>query len=152
MSNPQLYQSENQNPSDVTVLLIDDAIFSCGSSAFLTECFVKYRSRWNLNIILISQVLFQSELKSLRTVSRNATGLILMRNRRGRQSLKCLAKQLGVDDTKHFMQIFEDATESFGYLFCDMGGWLESETLRYRSGLLPGEISTCYEIPGSFKQ
>ena len=143
LANPQLYKSDGVHE---TALVVDDCIGEAGNSKFMTECFVKFRSRLGLNIILLSQVIFQADLKSLRTISRNATGLFLLRNHRGRQSLKCLASQMGIDNLQSFMKCFEDATNEFGYLYCDLQGWLDTEILRYRSGLLPGEQSTCYDF------
>jgi allantoicase len=105
--------------------------------------FTRSSHHYKITVIFLTQNIFFNGRHS-RTMSLNASYLILFRNNRDVTQVGTLARQVMGRHWKHFMEAFEDATrEPFGYLIVD----LKADTpvqYRLRSGILPEEAHFVY--------
>ena len=98
----------------------------------------------NLSVIYIVQNLFHQS-KSHRTISLNASYLVLTKNVRDASRIVHLAKQLYPSNTKFFEQAYQMATkEPYTYLFIDLTPTCPGE-IRLRSGIFPTDNHYVYQ-------
>ena len=98
----------------------------------------------NLSVIYIVQNLFHQS-KEHRTISLNASYLVLMKNVRDASQVIHLAKQLYPNNTKFFEQAYQMATkEPYTYLFVDLTPTCPDE-IRLRSGIFPTDKHYVYQ-------
>ena len=94
----------------------------------------------NLSVIYIVQNLS----KDHRTISLNASYIVLTKNVRDAGQVIHLAKQIYPNNVKYFQQAYQIATaEPFSYLFIDLTPTCPDET-RLRSGIFPNDKHYVY--------
>ena len=108
---------DNINSNTRNLYIIDDMIGE--KDAVIAKLFTKKSHHGNLSVIYIVKNLFHQS-KSHRTISLNASYLVLTKNVRHASQMVHLAKQLFPSNTKFFQQTYQMATkEPYTYLFVD---------------------------------
>ncbi|KAL3098932.1 hypothetical protein niasHT_024687 [Heterodera trifolii] len=88
------------------------------SQQYLDALFTRGSHNWGVSVILVTQHLFNKELRVART---NSHYLVLMRNPAGALQIRTIANHLFPSRTAHFIEAYRDAcTKNFGYLLVDM--------------------------------
>ena len=132
--------SADKQPS---LLILDDLMELVGSSQNMSDLFCQYTHHKNINVIYISQNLFQQG-KYARTIALNTSVLVLMKSMRNSSQIKCLASQIYPGETKRFMEAYKDATsQPFGYLTVDMAPSAD-DNHRLRTHIFPDQDTVVY--------
>ena len=130
------------NPQTRNLYIIDDMMGE--KDAVIAKLFTKKSHHGNLSVIYIVQNLFHQS-KDHRTISLNASYLVLTKNVRDASQVIHLAKQLYPNNTKFFQQAYQLATkEPYTYLFIDLTPTCPDE-IRLRSGIFPTDIHYVYQ-------
>ncbi|KAL3069616.1 hypothetical protein niasHT_036408 [Heterodera trifolii] len=88
------------------------------SQQYLDALFTRGSHNWGVSVILVTQHLFNKELRVSRT---NSHYLVLMRNPAGALQIRTIATHLFPSRTAYFMEAYRDAcAKNFGYLLVDM--------------------------------
>ncbi|XP_069506232.1 uncharacterized protein [Ambystoma mexicanum] len=130
-------------PNLVNMIIVDDLMMEGGHSSEIEKAFTQYSHHRNLSICYIVQNLFYRG-KGNRSITLNASYIVLFKNPRDKHQLTVLARQMYPGNTRFFMEAFEDATlKPYGYLLVD----LKTNTLedyRLRTGVFPPDIPVVY--------
>ena len=131
------------NSSEPNLIILDDQMHSINEQTEMI--FTKYSHHRNCSIIFITQNIFQRASSHMRTMSLNASYLMLFRNVRDVQQIATLARQMyPKGQSKFLVEAFEDATsENYGYLFIDLRQET-SDVARIRTGIFPDEKTYIY--------
>ena len=130
------------NPQTRNLYIIDDMMGE--KDAVIAKLYRKKSDHGNLSVIYIVQNLFHQS-KDHRTISLNASYLVLTKNVRDVSQVIHLAKQLHPSNTKFFQQAYQLATkEPYTYLFVDLTPTCPDE-IRLRSGIFPTDIHYVYQ-------
>ena len=120
------------------LLILDDLMLSLGKE--IVSIFVKRSHHANCSVIYLSQTLFNGQVQ--RTISLNASYIVLLKNVRDKLSVKNLAIQLFPGKTSYLLDAFDRATrEIWGYLLLDLDP-RTPESLRLRTHIFPSERNT----------
>uniref|UniRef100_A0A914I6D7 Chromo domain-containing protein n=1 Tax=Globodera rostochiensis TaxID=31243 RepID=A0A914I6D7_GLORO len=99
------------------LLILDDLVVGM-SHHFLDTLFTRGSHNWGVSVILVTQHLFNKELRVARN---NSHYLVLMRNPAGELQTRTLATHLFTSRFAHFIEAYRDAcAKNFGYLLVDM--------------------------------
>ena len=129
------------NPKTRNLYIFDDMMGERDS--VIAKLFTKKSHHGNLSVIYIVQNLFHQS-KDHRTISLNASYLVLTKNVRDASQVIHLAKQIYPNNVKFFQQAYQMATaEPFSYLFIDLTPTCPDET-RLRSGIFPNDKHYVY--------
>ena len=129
------------NPKTRNLYIFDDMMGERDS--VIAKLFTKKSHHGNLSVIYIVQNLFHQS-KDHRTISLNASYLVLTKNVRDASQVIHLAKQIYPNNVKFFQQAYQIATaEPFSYLFIDLTPTCPDET-RLRSGIFPNDKHYVY--------
>ena len=129
------------NPKTRNLYIFDDMMGERDS--VIAKLFTKKSHHGNLSVIYIVQNLFHQS-KDHRTISLNASYLVLTKNVRDASQVIHLAKQIYPNNVKFFQQAYQMATaEPFSYLFIDLTLTCPDET-RLRSGIFPNDKHYVY--------
>ena len=129
------------NPKVRNLYIFDD--FMGEKDDIISMMFTKKSHHGNLSVIYIVQNLFHQS-KEHRTISLNASYLVLTKNVRDASQVIHLAKQLYPQNVKYFQQAYQLATKQpYSYLFIDLTPTCEDE-IRLRSGIFPDEKHYVY--------
>ena len=122
------------NPQTRNLFIIDDMMGE--KDAIIAKLFTKKSHHGNLSVIYIVQNLFHQS-KDHRTISLNASYLVLTKNVCDTSQVVHLVKQLYRSNAKFFQQAYQIATkEPYTYLFLDLTPTCPDE-IRLRSGIFP---------------
>lgn len=112
------------------LIIIDDLMQEAGDN--IVSLFTRGCHHWNVSVIHIVQHLF---FKGLRTSRVNAEYLVLMKNPSDRLQIQTLGRQLFPNNTKYFLEAYNDATENpFSHLLVDLTQ-STPENLRLRANI-----------------
>ena len=129
------------NPKTRNLYIFDDMMGERDS--VIAKLFTKKSHHGNLSVIYIVQNLFHQS-KDHRTISLNASYIVLTKNVRDASQVIHLAKQIYPNNVKYFQQAYQMATaEPFSYLFIDLTPTCPDET-RLRSGIFPNDKHYVY--------
>ncbi len=120
------------------LLICDDLMQEVLDSPHVETLFTAAVHHLNLSIINIQQNCFQQG-KHARTISLNATVLVLFKNQRDSAQIMYLGKQIAPGKTKGFIDMYRDATcKQYGYLIidCDPG---QEDVYRFRTNIFSDE-------------
>lgn len=127
----------NKHASKHTVVVLDDLMNDVLKDETMEKLFTQGCHHRGLSVIFITQNLF-AQGKCSRTISLNATYLILFRNLRDSNQVAYLGRQIGRG--KEFMEAYEDGLQQdYGYLVVDMNPTTPKD-LRLRTNVFPGEF------------
>jgi hypothetical protein len=122
------------------LMVLDDLMIGL-KAEFLDIVFTRGSHNWGLSVVLVTQHLFNREL---RTARNNSHYLCLMRNPAGALQIRNLGVQIFPTQTRHFMESYGDATrEKFGYLLVDLHPKSDEEE-RLKTNIYPGEYLIFY--------
>lgn len=118
------------------VIVIDDLMNELADDIKMGNLFTKGSHHLNINVIFISQNIFQKG-KQMRNINLSCHYMIIMKNPRDRSQIDILGRQMKI--TQALSEAYNDATkEPFGYLLID----LKQDTpdnLMLRSRITPQE-------------
>jgi hypothetical protein len=122
-------------------LILDDLANEI-KSEFLDILYTRGSHHWNVSIILVTQNLFDKNIKVARI---NSHFLILMKSPQSLLQIKTLGSQLFPGKINYFMESYHDAIEknSFGYLLINMQPNTSSE-LRLTTNIFPNDKTVIY--------
>ena len=124
-------------------LILDDLMNDVGNDRRLADLFCRDSHHMNLTVIYLLQNLFNKGPQA-RTISLNVSYLVLFKNARDRSQIMHLARQMYPGNSKFLIDAYNNATyEPYKYLFLDLKP-STPESLRVRTGILPGEAQYCY--------
>lgn len=136
-----LLDVEEIDPSVRNLVVIDDLMQEVDES--VEKIFTRNSHHRNLSVIFLTQNLYQKS-PHMRTMSLNASYIVLFKNPRDVNQIGVLARQMYSRDSSFLVQAFSDATATpYSYLFLD----LRQETLallRVRTGIFPNEVPYIY--------
>ena len=134
---PELLDSNKNN-----LIIFDDQMGEADS--VVEKFFTKYSHHKNASVIYIVQNLFQKG-SHMRTMSLNASYLVLFKNPRDINQISYLSRQMYPSSQSNFLEeAFRDATSSpYSYLMIDLRQETE-ELLRVRGGVFPDENTYIY--------
>lgn len=137
---PDLATLEN-HATPHTVVVLDDLMNQVVKNEEMERLFTQGCHHRGMSVIFITQNLF-AQGKCSRTISLNATYLILFRNLRDTNQIAYLGRQIGRGPG--FLEAYEDSLkDDYGYLVVDMSpGTLKD--LRLRTNVFPGESTIVY--------
>ncbi|KAL3115640.1 hypothetical protein niasHT_016558 [Heterodera trifolii] len=114
---PRAEQVRECAKKEKTLLVLDDLLVGI-SQQYLDALFTRGSHNWGVSVILVTQHLFNKELRVART---NSHYLLLMRNPAGALQIRTIATHLFPSRTAHFIEAYRDAcAKNFGYLLMDM--------------------------------
>ena len=101
------------------LIIIDDLMHTSLNSRTVELLYTQSCHHLNISVINIQQNIFQQG-KNARSISLNATVLVLFKNKRDGSQIMNLAKQIAPRQTRGFMDIYNDAvSRQYGYLIID---------------------------------
>ena len=112
--------SELPDGSKRVLLIIDDLLHETGNSRSMAELFTRGIHHRNTSVIYIIQNLFDRGSSQLRTISLQASALIIMRSPRDSSQILPLARQVCPQDPNFIVDAYRQATiEPHSYLYLD---------------------------------
>ena len=124
------------------LMVFDDLMKECENNSMIGEFFTQRCHHENLNVIYLSQNLF-SDGKERKTLSKNATYLVVFNSPLDQTISHSLARKLMPKNIKTFHDIFTEATKTpHSYLFID-GHQKSPPELKFR-GNICGVIQDVY--------
>ncbi|KAL3077782.1 hypothetical protein niasHS_011585 [Heterodera schachtii] len=110
---PRAEQVRECAKKEKSLLVLDDLVVGM-SQQYLDALFTRGSHNWGVSVILVTQHLFNKELRVART---NSHYLVLMRNPAGALQIRTIATHLFPSRTAHFIEAYRDAcAKNFGYL------------------------------------
>ena len=129
------------NKEENNLVIYDDLLSECSEN--IEMMFTKYSHHRNTSVIFITQNIFQKN-KYMRTMSLNASYLVLFKNPRDIKQIQYLSSQMYPKKSNFLVESFDDATSKpFGYLMIDLCQQTPEE-LRVRTGIFPDEKTYIY--------
>ncbi len=127
-----------------SLLILDDVMQQATADPGILQLFTVSVHHRNISVIMLLQNLyFQS--KFLRTLNLNSQYLMLFANKRDRQQMSILARQMYPGQVKFFMDSFEDSTsQPRGFLVCDLHP-ASDKRFQLRTKIMPGETPWVYQ-------
>jgi hypothetical protein len=127
-----------------SLLVLDDLMDEICKSSEMCSLFTRDVHHSRISVIMISQNVYHQSRYS-RTISLNASYLILMKTCRDLQQIHLLSRQMFPDTPKRLVEAYEDATrEPRGYLVVNNLTSSGDEDVRLSTSILPGETLTLY--------
>ena len=123
-----------RDDSKRSLIVIEDLMSETDQS--VSKLFTKGSHHRNISVIYVSQNLY-SKNKENRTISLNTHYLVLFKNPRDASQITCLGRQIYPNDSKHFHEAFDDATQQpHNYLLMDFKQSTPEEC-RLRASVFP---------------
>jgi hypothetical protein len=124
------------------LLLILDDLTNEIKPEFLNILFTRGSHHWNVSVILVTQNLFDKNIKIARI---NSHFLILMKSPQSLLQIKTLGAQLFPGKTQYFLESYNDAIEKnqYGYLIINMKPNV-SPDFRLSTNIFPEEKTIIY--------
>ncbi len=125
---------EHLSKGKSALVIFDDLLFEMQSELndYITSFFVHRSHHQNISVIVLQQVLYA---KNTRTLNLNAHYLILFRSPRDSRQIYCLGSQMMPENSKFLYNCYKRATEKLhGYLLVDLFPTTE-EFAKFRSSI-----------------
>ena len=127
------------------LIILDDLGAECAQSQSVEKLFTRGCHHLNCTVLLIYQNLYQQG-KFSRTITLNASYLILFKNIRDTGQISILERQIFPCNKGQLVQAYKDAVnEPFGYLIVDLTQ-TQNESHRIRTHIFPGQYPLVYII------
>ena len=124
------------------LVCLDDVVYQIQEKT-LTEMFTKKAHHQNYGVILLTQHLFE---KNLRVARNNSQYIVLMRAPNAVLQIRNLGSQLFAKQLSFFLDAYEQAvSKNYGYLLLDLHP-ASDKLLKLRTNIFPGE-HTCIFTP-----
>jgi hypothetical protein len=122
------------------LLCLDDIVYQIEEKT-LTDIFTKKAHHRNFGVILITQNLFE---KNLRVARNNAQYIVLMRAPNAMLQIRNLGSQLFPRQLSYFMSAYEQAVgNNYGYLILDLHAG-SNQLLKLQTNIFPGEARVIF--------
>ncbi|CAC5387026.1 unnamed protein product [Mytilus coruscus] len=121
------------------LLILDDLLATAVNDVEVLNLFTVKSHHQNISLLMLTQNLYHSPGKFMRTISLNASYIICLKNHRDQHQLTVLAKQILPGQVKYFMSAYELATKKkYGYLAIDLSAHTDKLYL-LRTNIFIGE-------------
>lgn len=106
------------NQAHNNIVIYDDLIIELSRSGYLTRLSTKLYTKYNCFVIVLSQILFHAS-EGFKSLTSNATNLVLFKHRRSRQQINIFLRQIG---SGNLSSVYHNVTGSlpFSYLAIDL--------------------------------
>lgn len=119
------------------VLILDDLLADAANSPDIMNLFTVGCHHRNISVIFLMQNIFPPG-KCIRTISLNASYIILLRNHRDKHQISILGRQILPGQT-HFLSAYQQAvSKMYGYLLVDLSPHTD-KTYLLRTNIFIGE-------------
>jgi DNA polymerase III delta prime subunit len=109
--------SEDMYDGTAKLVILDDLMHETDDS--VAKLFTKISHHRNVSVILLNQNIFPRN-KNARDIALNSHYMVIFKNVRDKAQISHLARQVCPDNTKFFMDAYNQATgKAHGYLFMD---------------------------------
>ncbi len=137
------YIEEWSTERDGSLIILDDLMTSICSSLDMVQLFTVKCHHRNITTLMLNQSLFPTG-KYARTLSLNCNYIILFKNYRDSNQVKCLGSQLFPSKGQYFMDAYEKATHKlYGYLCIDIHPRSDKK-YQLRTNILKGEYPVVF--------
>lgn len=127
-----------------TVIVLDDLQQEMCTNPVIEKLFTQLAHHLNISVIFMGNNLFQKNFS--RTITVNVHVMILFKNARDSQQIRCLARQLYPKNSEEFLFAYNDCTSKpWGYLVVDLSPRAD-ESLRLRTNIFQGEDPIIYKL------
>jgi hypothetical protein len=130
------------DPDEPSLVIIDDVACENVALKESASLFVRGSHHMNASVFFITQNLFVSSV-DFRTISLNASQLVLFKTIRGLHQIEHLGRQIfGSKESRDFVKVYLDATKApYSYLIVDLDPMQEH---RLRTNVFPLEEEVVY--------
>ena len=137
---------ENMDPSQNTLLVLDDLMDECGRDSSILNLFTADSHHKIVSVIFVTHNVF-SNYKHFRTISLNCQYIILLNSPRDQLQITHLGRQMFPGKSDFFSRAYADAVTSkhFGYLLVDLTQETNAHN-RVQTGVLAGEERIIYRL------
>ena len=126
------------------LIVLDDLQEELGKDECMEKLFTQLAHHLNTSVIFMGNNLFHKNFS--RTITINLHIIVLFKNARDLQQIKCLGRQIFPSKGEHFVNAYKDSTQyPFGYLVIDLSP-TGCEQLRVRTNIFPGEDPIIYKL------
>ena len=127
-----------------SMIVLDDLQQEMCKDAQMEKLFTQLAHHLNLTVVFMANNLFYKNFS--RTITVNLHVLIIFRNARDAQQIRCLARQLYPLNSEKFINAYLDATKKpYGYLVVDLSP-MTNDQLRLRTNIFVGEDPIIYKL------
>lgn len=127
-----------------TIIVLDDLQQEMSKDPVIEKLFTQLAHHLNMSVIFMGNNLFHKNFS--RTITVNVHVLVLFKNARDNQQIRCLARQLYPRKTEEFVTAYNDCTSKpWGYLVVDLSPSTK-EDLRLRTRIFRGEDPIVYML------
>lgn len=142
-----LFNLDTLDTSQNTVIIYDDLADSEATYKEMVKIFTKKSHHRNMSVVFITQNLFSAN-KYSRTISLNASYVVLMKSPRDKLQIMHLARQVYPKNFKFMIEAYVDATsDPHSYLLIDFKQ-STPEQYRLRAKIFPDELTAVYVSRG----
>ena len=129
---------------DHTMIVLDDLQQEMSKEPQIEKLFTQLAHHLNITVVFMGNNIFYKNFS--RTITVNLHVMVLFRNARDVQQIRCLARQLYPLKSDKFMTVYEDSTgKPYGYLVVDLSP-SSCEQLRLRTNIFEKENPVIYKI------
>jgi hypothetical protein len=122
-----------------SLVILDDLLHEI--DARVEKLFTKYCHHKTISVMFLTQNFFY---KTCRTITLNASYIVLFKNSRDSMQITCLARQMNPSKPRFLVDAFKDATaKPYSYLVLDLRADTPDE-YRVRSQVFPHEENYVY--------
>lgn len=138
---PGLPDDQLLNTFEKPMLLVLDDLMLSSKEDYLTSLYTKKSHHQMINVVFLTQNLFEKNLKVARN---NSQYVVLMKSPNSALGIKTLGTHLFPGELAYFLDAYNKATERpYGYLLVDMQSSTDSK-LRLRTDIFPGETTVAF--------
>ena len=126
------------------LIILDDLQEELGKDECMEKLFTQFAHHLNTSVVFMGNNLFHKNFS--RTITLNLHIIILFKNARDLQQIKCLGRQIFPSKGECFVNAYKDSTQQpYGYLVIDLSP-TACEQLRLRTNIFPGEDPIIYKV------
>ena len=126
------------------LIILDDLQEELGKNECMEKLFTQLAHHLNTSVVFMGNNLFHKNFS--RTITLNLHIIVLFKNARDLQQIKCLGRQIFPSQSEKFVSAYKDSTQKpYGYLVIDLSP-TACEQLRLRTHIFPGEDPIVYKL------
>ena len=126
------------------LIVLDDLQEELGKDACMEKLFTQLAHHLNTSVIFMGNNLFHKNFS--RTITVNLHVIVLLKNARDLQQIRCLGRQIFPFKSEQFVSAYQDCTQiPYGYLVIDLSP-ATCEQLRVRTNVFPREDPIVYKL------
>jgi len=126
------------------LIVLDDLQEELGKDPCMEKLFTQLAHHLNTSVIFMGNNIFHKHFS--RTITINLHIIVLFKNARDLQQIRCLGRQIFPCQGEAFINAYKDSThQPYGYLVIDLSP-SGAEQLRLRTNIFPGEDPIIYKL------